>query len=339
VDIWSPGKEWQSAAPLSRPRIDLSAMALPDGSVLVVGGFDGQRLPQPILELERWDPTTARWQTVGTLLHGRDRPRLVLLDAGRVMIVGGATRCECESEIWDAKTGQVTSAGVMPSCEIPPANVRVNGKSQKAHRQGFCGGVAAVRLADGRVLVSGGSTNNVRSHARRETALWEPRQGTWSIGPLLGHARNGGQAVLLGTGAVLIVGGQLGGSGHVAEIYDAGQNRFTDVALPAHGFDQDATEQVALAMPSGDAVVIADEAARFDARRRTWTALATHPAGFTFEAVLLSDGRIFARHGGIGLIWDEKARLAGTWTKVPLAAAPKGEWIGGEGRPARRSPR
>ena len=67
----------------------------------------------------------------------------------------------------------------------------------------------AVVLADGRVLVAGGSTGKdfANGKALRSTELYDPATDRWIPGKDLLEARYGGHALVLQDGSVLILGG------------------------------------------------------------------------------------------------------------------------------------
>jgi hypothetical protein len=80
------------------------------------------------------------------------------------------------------------------------------------------GGAAAVRLADGRVLVSGGGDRR----AVRSAEIFDPADDRFRATGAMVDARIGHSATLLGDGRVLLVGGT-GGGDHVlasAEVFD-----------------------------------------------------------------------------------------------------------------------
>jgi galactose oxidase len=66
------------------------------------------------------------------------------------------------------------------------------------HHQMFCTGLAL--LADGRVLINGGSGD-------RATTIYDPVANTWTVGPLMNIPRAYNSTVLLSTGQALTLGG------------------------------------------------------------------------------------------------------------------------------------
>jgi galactose oxidase len=100
--------------------------------------------------------------------------------------------------ILDLNTGKVTE----------PANINT-------HHQMFCTGLAV--LADGRVLINGGSND-------RATTIYDPRTNTWSVGPLMNIPRAYNGDTLLSNGQVLTLGGSW---------YDAAGNKNGELYTPS----------------------------------------------------------------------------------------------------------
>ena len=70
-----------------------TATLLPDGRVLVVGGFHSDGSEPTLAEV--WDPVTASFSPAGALAEARDLSTATLLEDGRVLVVGGDG-----AEIW-----------------------------------------------------------------------------------------------------------------------------------------------------------------------------------------------------------------------------------------------
>jgi galactose oxidase len=100
--------------------------------------------------------------------------------------------------ILDLNTGKVTE----------PVNVNT-------HHQMFCEGLAV--LADGRVLINGGSND-------RATTIYDPRTNTWTVGPLMNIPRAYNADTLLSTGQVLTLGGSW---------YDSAGNKNGELFTPS----------------------------------------------------------------------------------------------------------
>lgn len=82
---------WSPVAPMTTPRYWLQATVLADGRVLVAGGVtEGPTGEQvPLRSTELYDPATDTWARAGDLLEPRSDGRLVALDDGSAIILGG----------------------------------------------------------------------------------------------------------------------------------------------------------------------------------------------------------------------------------------------------------
>ena len=167
---------------MSVERVSHLAAALPDGSVLVAGGWTKRGLSRTA---ERYDPDDGAFHAVGQLVTARGAPTATRLRDGRILIVGG--------------TG---GAGPLRTAELylPATRAFEATGSLAAPRQAH----TAVRLRDGRVLVVGGSNGG---GVLASTELYDPRTGRFTPGPRLGTARHKHAAVTLRNGSVLVLGG------------------------------------------------------------------------------------------------------------------------------------
>lgn len=164
------------------------AARLPDGRVLIAGGASGAvRLASG----ELFNPASQAWQPTGSMVFARLGHSGVTLADGRVLVVGGASANTCSdppvgnsAEIFDPATGAWTRTGDM-----------LTGRNS----------AAAVRLADGRVLVAGGGNRCGVIH--RSTEIFDPGTGAWSQAGDLTVGRQAPAAVLLADGRVLLAGG------------------------------------------------------------------------------------------------------------------------------------
>ena len=86
------------AGSLIEPRFGNTATLLPDGRILVVGGYAYGALASA----EVWDPATAIFGPAGSLTDGRRNPTDALLPDGRVVIVGGEGDFDnvAAAEVW-----------------------------------------------------------------------------------------------------------------------------------------------------------------------------------------------------------------------------------------------
>ena len=171
-----------------------AAVGLPDGRVLVVGGWRGFG---PVGSAELWDPITGTFTPSGTLDPARNRASATLLQDGRVLVAGGfagqyeySSNAVATAELWDPATGSFTETG---SLSVARA------------------GHSATLLADGRVLVTGGGPSEV----------WDPATGEFSqVGPVVG-----GPAIQLADGRILVV------DGPSAKVWEPGSASASEAGL------------------------------------------------------------------------------------------------------------
>jgi large repetitive protein len=200
--IYNPTtRTWAKAPNMSIARTDATATALPDGRVLVAGGYDrrvttSSTVPYPVIHIlpltssQFFNPTSSTWTTGPTLAFGRFGHSAIALKGGRVLVVGGADRQDPErllnsAELYDPATKKWLGAGTVG----PP-------------RTQF----TLTALADGRALLAGGLAAD-GSTVLRSTLFYDPTKNVWAPGPDLADARTGHAAALLADGRVLVTGG------------------------------------------------------------------------------------------------------------------------------------
>ncbi len=189
-----------STGPLRAARAGHVAVLLTNGKVLIAGGVGPEW--RFLSSAELYDPTTGRFTPISDMTVARESHAAVRLQDGRVLIVGG-------------HRGRRADIILYASAEVfDPADNRfrrVGDMQERRHKHD------AVLLADGRVLVTGGSDERDDQGAYRSTEVFDPARGTFSAAPPLARPRykHNGSAVLLPTGAVLIAGGA-----NEAEVYD-----------------------------------------------------------------------------------------------------------------------
>jgi hypothetical protein len=200
---------------MSESRMDHSATRLPDGRVLVIGGFNGSYLKTA----EIFDPRAGRFTAAGSMHFGRSGHTATLLRDGTVLIVGGVGDGWSflpSAELYNSATGQFAL--------VKPMSV-----ARESH--------TATMLQDGRVLITGGHRDrreNITVYA--STEIYDPTARAFNAGPPLTTARHKHEAAPLADGRVLVFGGSLPRDGarfNSAEAYDPASNRFTPVATMA----------------------------------------------------------------------------------------------------------
>jgi len=169
------------------PRTMHTAVLLKDGRVLVIGGSSAGSYPNSHIEAsaEIYDPPTGRFTLTGSMHSSRYKLAAVLLEDGRVLVVGGS-----DNRDW---RGQYASAEV-----YDPAAGSFNGIADMSFKR-FKLMHAAVRLPDGRVLIAGGAERPEIYNPATKT--FRPVKGT------VGEGRYFSTATVLNDGRVLITGG------------------------------------------------------------------------------------------------------------------------------------
>ena len=208
AELYDPAsRRFRPAGRMATARAGHTATPLPDGRVLLAGGWSGAR---QLSTAEVYDPATRRFTAAGSMLRERSGHTATRLRDGRVLLAGGDGGVR-QAEVYDARTGRFTAAGEMAEPRQAPT---------------------ATLLADGRVLVAGGSAG--RDGVRASAEIYDPRTGQWSATGAMRTARHKHGAVALRDGRVLVVGGSDArdwrGRHAGAEIYDPRTGRFAATA-------------------------------------------------------------------------------------------------------------
>jgi hypothetical protein len=203
---------------LSVPRRGAVAAPLPDGRVLVAGGFYNDGVDHFLATAEVFDPATNSFTPVGNMGTARIRAIAAPLPDGRVLVAGGndgVTRLS-SAEIFNPGTNAFS-----PASDIGMGLARA----------------AAAPLRDGRVLIAGGTNGAPVSSA----LAFDPASGSFSSGGLgaMSTARQAPAAAPLPDGRVLIAGGVfeegVGGYQASAEAFNPATNSFSSTGIGAMG--------------------------------------------------------------------------------------------------------
>ncbi len=179
----TPGQTagWTNTSPMAKARSDHTATLLPNGKVLVAGGWDGSTYST---SAELYNPVTENWSPTGNMGMARSGHTATLLPNGKVLVAGGADN---SAELYDWAMGTWSPTGNM-------------GGARQGH--------TATLLLNGKVLVVGG-TGDYITYYGSSAELYDPAAGTWNCinycsgGPgYIGHT-----ATLIPSGKVLVAGG------------------------------------------------------------------------------------------------------------------------------------
>lgn len=194
AEIYDPARNafTPTSGAMTVARSGHQAVLLPDGRVLIVGGVGTDWTF--LASAEIYDPVTDRFVATAAMSVPRESHTLTPLDDGTVLVTGGhrGRRSDivlyASAERYTPATGQWTPVASM---------------TLRRHKHD------AVRLADGRVLISGGSDERDDRGAYRAAEIYDPATGRFSaVGPMV-HARfkHQGTSLRLDNGMVLILGG------------------------------------------------------------------------------------------------------------------------------------
>src|SRR6266705_5751445 len=101
---------------MAAPRIDHTATLLPNGKVLVVGGFNGNVM---LSSAELYDPTVETFSTTGSMNAPRAQHTATLLPTGKVLVVGGGEGgVPLSAELYDPATERFTVTGSMTTGRV-----------------------------------------------------------------------------------------------------------------------------------------------------------------------------------------------------------------------------
>lgn len=203
---------WKYTALMNERRASHSATLLPDGRVLIAGGFDRAedgRGQVYLRSAEIYNPRTNKFTTAGELIYTRAGHTATLLQNGTVLVAGGfgAMGALSSAELFDPATESFTQI-----------------TSMKVRR----GGCSATLLLDGRVLFCGGGDREPTTTAE----MFDPRTKTFTLTGSMSFPRTAHTATRIPGGMVLVI----GGSSHQntvlgsAEMFDPARGIFLQAA-------------------------------------------------------------------------------------------------------------
>ena len=310
--------QWQTIGELSQPRAYASAVALSNGKILVVGGFDRSAPDVMNGQSELIDPATGNVTLLPGALLGRVHQTITSAWEDLVVVAGGV---EWHETYWSP----VDRVDVYR----PSQRGWVLGAPLRHKRSDH----AATALQDGRVLVTGGNANTT---LLASTEIYNPRSDRWTEAAPMPRARTQHSAVTLFDGRVLVTGGidADGAATNTTFIYDPGTDSWTDGPLMTVA----RLQQVVVALPNDDVLLAGgdgpasgtSEVYLFGEGRFVASGTLVTPR-LVAQGAALPDGRVVLS-GGLPLrmhefaplssveIWDPKT---GLWSALPPAPTPR----------------
>jgi hypothetical protein len=281
AELYDPvTRSFQAAAAMATPRASHAAVVLPDGRVLVSGGWTGR---DATASAEIYDPATSRWTSADDMSVPRMSPIAAPLPGGRVLMLGGEVTTGAplaSAEVFDPTTSTFSAVGPMQTPR---------------------GSHVAVPLADGLVLVIGG--HRARGEILRSAETFDPATGEFQPTGNMAVSRHKHAAALLADGRVLIIGGSdardYRGRYASTEIYDPEMGVFS--SGPDMRWGRHKIRDAVAVLPSG-AVLVAGGAAQpelFDPAVRIFVATQGELSGpqMFATATLLPTGEVLILGG------------------------------------------
>ena len=198
------------AGDMNEPRDGHTATLLPNGLVLIVGGWNQNGRTATA---EIYDPETGTFHYTGSLMTPRQGMTANLLKNGQVLISGGDSARNTPqliAEIYDPSTQKFISTGELNA-------------GRMAH--------SATLLDDGSVLLVGGASGE---KVLASAEMYNPNTGKFILAKDANEIRYKHSAVLMQDGTVLVIGGSnqndWTGKYNSAEVYNPDTGEFTQTS-------------------------------------------------------------------------------------------------------------
>jgi len=175
---------WSAAGSLFVPRFGHTATLLPSGKVLVTCGCTSSSCATDTAVSELYDPTTNTWSATGNLNTARRYHTAVLLQTGKVLVIGGY------------------NASAITSCELYNPSVGTWTAAASTNVARYLNGTTL--LSDGKVLATGGALGK---YPQTSAELYDPTANTWTVTGTMTIGRYAHTATLLPDGTVVAAGG------------------------------------------------------------------------------------------------------------------------------------
>jgi N-acetylneuraminic acid mutarotase len=304
--------KWTPTGSLLTARVCHRATLLPDGRVLIVGGFGNAG---DLSSVELYDPKERVFTQASDMSTGRCYNTSTLLPNGKVLVVGGQYQGNtlASAELYDPKTNTWTNTGSLHVARsYHTATLLPNGKVLV---------VGGTRLASPPVFAQGTPPEGALDLAE----LYDPASGKWTVTDNLHVARFAHTANLLTNGQVLVAGG-LGGVGGdsilaSSELYNpkTGSWKITDnLLLPLFN-------QFSISLPGGQAFLVggkptlqtdAASTELYNLSNGTWSSPGNSHTGINGPCAILPNGKVLVAGGAVDGQVLTAAELYNQYTKT-----------------------
>ena len=335
---------------MSVVRSDHAAAKLPDGRVLVAGGYSTGGLSTTSVEI--YDPASGSFALASPLVVARSQAGVATLADGRILVVGGVRQTATGGEFlrsaelydpasasWSMTAGSLTGN---TSTTYPTTVTLLDGKvlvidgtnsqvfdpatgmfSQAIGLTTSRFRASAALLPDGRVLLAGGQDTANAYLASAD--IWNPATGTWSATGAMATARTSATATRLADGRILVAGGHNGtGKQGSAEVFDPATQTFSVTGALATA----RSGHIAVALADGGVLLsggytnssVTSSLERYNAATGTWSdagALVSARSRM-FTATRLNNGNVLFA-GGPGPLATAEIYAAGAGNVPPIA--------------------
>ena len=252
---------------MTTARVRHTATLLPDGKVLIAGGYFLADTPQgrrgiSLASAELYDPATGTFSETGNMAAADSGPAAILLNDGKVLIAHSRNgRGAAPAELYDPVTGAFSATGdqlviwsgtetvnLLPDGRVllvicctaeqlyDPASgtFSLTDRTKRIYQDGF----GAAALTDGTVLFAGGAFEGVL--ASSGAVLYDPSSGSFRPTGDMTTGRYYHTVTSLPDGTVLIAGGEGNPSSNPttatsAEIYDPATGAFSRTGDMTYG--------------------------------------------------------------------------------------------------------
>jgi hypothetical protein len=207
TEIYNPSLDEWTNGPELPGRTSHIQETLKDGRVLVAGGSSMVGTSEKTF-LFHPTPAPGYWVEVGSMNYPKAGASSVLLNDGKVLVIGGGSQNDSHAEVFDPSTETWTMTEPVNIARAVPL---------------------LTKLADGRVLVTGGYVSSVTS---KVAEIYDPETGAWTPTTSMNVARVWHGASLLADGKVLVSAGYTPNqqTALTTEVYDPVAETWTTAA-------------------------------------------------------------------------------------------------------------